>query len=423
MSLFFVLISIMLTYFSPLELSPELGRYHLQQFILFPAFLGTVLLASHHLRIQWPQHLLMIGFWFAVVMSRLSALWFGGALGAFLTFGVVVCVYFLVSLNTFTPARIRVVCGVYCLCAVIMAIQGILAFHTGYQAEKLVQGGRVAGWGIVGNSNDFAQFLVVAIALLGAFWAGGLVRKILLLVLAAVLLYAVYLTFSRGAIFGLVAIFLVMMSTTRIPKILSFGVAGGLVLSLIAIGFGGGRDFSMNERSAASRVIAWGSGISDLRAHPFFGVGFSQFTDFNDLTAHNSFVLCFAELGLFGYFFWLALILTTVICLERMHRTPANALPYPEMAGLVRSLRAGLYAFLATAWFLSRTYNETLYLLLAMCGSVIHMTAMLPAQPGAAPLAELVSNRNTRMSWVRLTLVFEVLSLIAVYISVRLRTL
>ncbi len=113
MSLLFILLSIILTYFSPAEISPELARFHLQQFILFPAILGTAVLAARQLRFQWPQHFLMVGFWFAVVMSRLSNLWFGGAWQAFLIFGFTVCIYFLVSLNAFTPARIRTTCATF----------------------------------------------------------------------------------------------------------------------------------------------------------------------------------------------------------------------------------------------------------------------------------------------------------------------
>jgi hypothetical protein len=43
---------------------------------------------------------------------------------------------------------------------------------------------------------------------------------------------------------------------------------------------------------------------------PVFGVSYNSFTDHHERTTHNSFVLCFAELGLLGYFTWLALVVT-----------------------------------------------------------------------------------------------------------------
>ena len=35
-----------------------------------------------------------------------------------------------------------------------------------------------------------------------------------------------------------------------------------------------------------------------LKSHPLFGVGFGNFADYSDHTAHNSIVVCAAELGL-----------------------------------------------------------------------------------------------------------------------------
>ena len=62
----------------------------------------------------------------------------------------------------------------------------------------------------------------------------------------------------------------------------------------------------MQDESNAGRLDAWSAGLGMFRQQPFFGVGYNMFTDHNEITAHNSFVLCFAELGLFGYFIWLA---------------------------------------------------------------------------------------------------------------------
>ena len=412
MSLFFVLISIALTYFSPPEINPDLAKYHLQQLILFPAFLATVALVSHKIRLQWPQHLLVMGFWFAIVMSRLTSLWFGGALSAFFNFGIVVCVYFLVSLNAFTPTRIRLVCGTVVLCAVVMAGQSIIAFHTGYQAEQLVLVDRIVGWGIVHDPNDFAQLLVVALALLGAFWKrDALFRNGFLLLPACVLIYGIYRTLSRGAVFGIMAILFALLGR-KLPRLVSLGMAGMVALALIALGFGGGRDYSMNEGSAAGRVIAWGSGIMDLRAHPLFGVGYGSFTTFNDLTAHNSFVLCFAELGLFGYFFWLAMIITTVVALERIGRLPKQDFQDPRLPGLHTALRAALYAFLTTSFFLSRTYTETLFILVALCGSIIHLSEEEAVRKAVYP----------PYAWMRITVVAEAVSVVIMYVLVRLRT-
>ena len=55
-----------------------------------------------------------------------------------------------------------------------------------------------------------------------------------------------------------------------------------------------------------------------LKAQPILGVGYGQFVDHHPLTAHNSLVLCFAETGLLGSFFWVGLFVVTVLELQRV---------------------------------------------------------------------------------------------------------
>lgn len=412
MSLLLTLFSILLTYFTPKELGLDFGP-NLQKFILFPAIVGTLVLIAKQLRIQQPQHTLILGFWFAIVVSLLTNPWLGGALHAFINFAVIVCVFFLVSFNSYSPGRIRAIYGALALCGFMLAVQGIMAYHFGYQAQKLmVYPGRINGYGILNDPNDLAQFLLVAFALLGTFWKrDALILNCWLVLPAATIMYAIFLTYSRGAIIGFAAMLLLLIST-KTSRSLAAIITIIVFLVLLAIGAGGGRQLSIHEASAAGRVIAWGSGISDLKAHPLFGVGYGIFTNYNDLTAHNSFVLCFAELGLFGYFFWLGLIISTVVGLERLARSAPKTADGADLSGLVTVSRAALYNFLVTSWFLSRTYNETLYILLAVCGSLIHL---LPATKPDIPALKI--------PWARLTVLTELASVAVVYILVRIRTI
>ena len=316
-------------------------------------------------------------------------------------------------MNAFSVGRVRLICGLVTICALIMAILGILAYHTGYQETQLVLGdtGRVRGFGFLSDPNDLAQFLLVGLALLGVFYKRGSPRNVLLLPPASVLIYAIYLTSSRGAIFGLATI-LAVVSYRKGNRLLTLVVVGLLFATLLALHFGGGREMSMSEGSAAGRIMAWGAGISMLKGNPIFGVGFREFTEFNDLTAHNSFVLCFAELGLFGYFFFLALVVVSVVGLQQLSRLQTSKPDDPEFGATLKALRAAFYAFLVTGWFLSRTYSITLYVLF---GLVAAMIAMRQAQ---FPSIEFPMRR-----WVPLVLVAEVASVVLIYLTVRIRSL
>jgi O-antigen ligase len=412
-----------LSYFSPAELIPDLAPYHIQQLLIIPAIVLTFgSMSMRRSGFPMPQSILMMGLWGAVAMSFLGKLALRASMEAFVEFAVLVCLYFLVACNTFTLGRVRILCLVISICAVVMALQAIIAFHTGYMADSLVlEGGvpgllwsrRARGWGLMSDPNDFAQFLLVGAGLLGLFWKRGdpISNLIRLGPPAAVLAYAVFLTGSRGAIFGMVAMAFVALAP-RIGKLPAGVFAVLFFLMVLGLQFGGGREISVHEGSAQGRLFAWGAGIGQLKAHPLFGSGFMQFTEYNELTAHNSFVLCFAELGLFGYFFWLALIVITVSGLEKLIRLPIKNEADAQFSRTVMGMRAAFYAFLVTAWFLSRTYTVTFYILLGAAGSLIQMRQQV--YPAIVKPAR---------KWIPLTGALQVCSIIVFYVMVRLRTL
>jgi hypothetical protein len=150
-----------------------------------------------------------------------------------------------------------------------------------------------------------------------------------------------------------------------------------------------------------------------LKKSPFFGVGYRVFTDHHELTAHNSFVLCFAETGMVGYFFWLGLLVAAGRDLAILAGLSASDPAQAEVRRCARTVRLAFYTFLTTAWFLSRTYIPTLYLLVAMgvgLREIAHRNgwAQLP---------------GFDRKWLTTTVFLEVISVAVVYLTVRLRSL
>jgi len=419
MPLILALTSFVMTFLSPAELFPQLAPYHLQQVILFPAIAAT--LAAWAMRtegLRMPEDGLMIGLWFAVCVSLLTRFMLRDGWNAFLTFALAVCVYFLVAANAFTIPRIRAIGLVLSLTAILIALQGIFAYHfrpgsilvlerlgTGFQVSR-----RLRGYGILNDPNDLAQFLLVGLALLGQFWnkQQKLFSLIVLGVPACILVYAINLTGSRGAVFGL-AVVLAVVASGRFGSLQSLVLGVALLGVLVLSQFGGGREMSLHEASAGQRINAWGAGIQMLESNPLFGVGFSRFNDvYPDITAHNSFVLCFAELGFFGYFFWLALLISAIRGMHRVVKLSSDQ----QVQRTVSSIRAALLGFVATAWFLSRTYSPTLYILLGLAIAVVHL------RQRENPKLELVPRR-----WIAVTLALQCVSVIAIYLTIRVRGL
>jgi hypothetical protein len=131
-----------------------------------------------------------------------------------------------------------------------------------------------------------------------------------------------------------------------------------------------------------------------VKSHPLFGVGFGNFADTAGLTAHNSVVVCAAELGLSGLFFWALFLFPTIrnalSIASSAKVTEAGPLvpeqePFPgqsttievldkeEINRLGRLLILSLTGFLVAALFLSRAYVLTLFLLGGMAEVVFQM--------------------------------------------------
>jgi putative inorganic carbon (HCO3(-)) transporter len=179
---------------------------------------------------------------------------------------------------------------------------------------------------------------------------------------------------------------------------------GAVVVTNVA----GGRGFSAQEDSAGSRILAWSEGLTMLRNQPLFGVGYNNFTEHHDITAHNSFVLCFAELGLIGYFTWLALVVIAFRDVNQVANLSEGAeltsRPYAAM------LRSSLLGFLTCAYFLSRSYAPPLFLLLSLC-AVTWRCAHDEASHSGLPAQR----------WVLPTAFILVASLALVYVMVRVK--
>jgi len=149
-----------------------------------------------------------------------------------------------------------------------------------------------------------------------------------------------------------------------------FGIVPGLILGsflMLAVFVVVPRmmTISTDEASSYGRVQAWGIGIDLFEQFPLFGVGQGSYTDYHFRTAHNSFVLCAAELGTFGLFPWIMLIYLSIKNNHFVSRNTSSA-HMEEVAIYADTVRYGLIAFALGAYFLSRTYSDLLFVLIGL---------------------------------------------------------
>lgn len=401
-----------------------------------------------------PAHYwVLVGLIGAVGLSVAANGWFGGAPLAIEDFSVAAGMFVLATMNLTSIRRIRATVFTLLVSMLIVSSISLYSYHTGFMTDRLTlrvltnidtldaipeelqqreeQPGvappevivpatedsgffqwRMRYLGFLSDPNDMAQAMVLALPFLWFFHRrkSPFSNALKVWLPGAIMSYGVILTNSRGAIIGIAALFFFgLRSALGTMKTLLGVLALSLVVFIGAVG--GTRGFSSSEDSAGNRIDLWYAGILMMLDSPVFGVGYGAFTDYADLTAHNSFVLVAAELGVIGFFFWVALIVLSYQGLGQTVRFAAADSTEHQMANLIR---ASLTGFLTCGWFLSRSYQSSLFLVLGIAVATWYCWARNTDTPrinGALPAPAV--------HWIPQTLVVMAGSLFLVYMFIQ----
>src|SRR5262249_11701373 len=124
-------------------------------------------------------------------------------------------------------------------------------------------------------------------------------ERVVLVALAALFIYMIYLTKSRGAALAFIA-------GAGVLVYAKWGLRKALYASVLILPVGGAvfmsrDDGGMEAGTGQARVQLWAEGMMLVRQAPLFGLG-SHYTYAEEVgqVAHNSFVNSYAELGLIG---------------------------------------------------------------------------------------------------------------------------
>ncbi len=227
--------------------------------------------------------------------------------------------------------------------------------------------GRVRWRGKLQDPNELSMTCSAALAFAFAFH--GLLkswwRHLMLGGAIAVTMYCVILSQSRGGTLVIGIIFLAAF-------VRRFGWKGAL-LGIAAAAPGillGGRSGEEAEASAEERTDLLREGFEMMRQFPL-GVGVRAFGDHTatGLTAHNSYVLEAAEVGLPGMWLW-ALIVYTSIKIPYVvgFRSPAGL--DPRIKGLGNGLFVAYCGMLVGIFFLSFAYHSVLWTFFGLSGGL-----------------------------------------------------
>jgi hypothetical protein len=401
-------------YLGPSTVFGSLAAYNAALIIAALAIVVSLPVIPRSLILKTPQSLALAGLAAAVFLSVLATGWVGGAITAFQRFIPGAFAYFLVCLHCNTRKKLQILVLLLLSVSLFVIIEGNRelihstspresetlpgdvtntvtlnspvwnAAHPYLLAQQAAPGKwifRIRGMDQINDPNDFGQLLVCVIPLAFIFWRPKkLVRNTLVVLLPVCgLLYGTFLTHSRGALFSLMAMAIVA-GRRRIGTIPALLLAGVLFSVAFANGFTGGRDIS----SGSGRMVLWGESIGVLKSHPLFGVGFGELSDHMEQTSHNSIMVCAAETGMLGLFFWTMFLLSTLrdtLTLGSPEKVsegepdapgneppgyatrPRDLIEKPEIIRLGRLLILSFIGFLTAGFFLSRAFVLTLFLL------------------------------------------------------------
>ncbi len=416
---------LLICYLTPPVLFGSLAQFRIE--LILAAILTVISLpvVARSILPRTPQTLAVIGLGIATFLSvAIGAHWMGGGLDAILQFIPNPYAYFLVCLHCNSKKKMQTVIFLLLFVCLFVMGQGVMEMQRGLPSVgtattlntsdtsylfwmRNAKGEwfyRLRGMGQIHDPNDFAQLIVCVLPLIFFFWKRkSAVRNFfVVLVPVGLLIWGAYLTHSRGSILALLAILIVELRK-RIGTIPALLLAVLLFAGASAMNYTGGRDISAS--AGEDRTELWGDGLQLLKAHPVFGVGFGQMPEYFGHTAHNTIVVCAAEMGLMGLFFWSMFLFPSlrdsfVVAYPKRRRTNNKGSPrepgplmenaYPlappglqvldadDIVRFGRLLVLSFTGFLVAGWFLSRAYVMTLFVL----GGLAEVTCQMALQRG-----------------------------------------
>jgi O-antigen ligase len=313
-----------------------------------------------------PQNWLMLWLLAAIFLSNMSHMLVDGAIGEVMDFIPILVMYFLITNLVTTERRLKLTINLMLLLTLVLCFSGVMQHLTGFGfGGQESYKGRIQAIGIFNDPNDLAMALVIVLpfVLLKVMDPAPPAHKLFAALAAGGLIYTLILTASRGGLLAFAALAMIMFSR-RYGKVPGLAIGGVIMVALMALG-PRMATISTEEASAYGRIQAWGLGLDLFEMYPLLGVGAGQYTEYHFRTAHNSFVLGAAELGLFGMLPWVMLIYITMKNANFMSRHLRDA-RMEDVAIYIDTIRYGLIAYCLSAYFLSRTYSELLFILVGL---------------------------------------------------------
>jgi O-antigen ligase len=340
--------------------------------------------ARQSLDFAWPDGYLLAGFIAAAGLSIFGAVWPAYAAEAALTLVKMAAVYLLIVNTVTNENRLRTLLWVMVLCGLFPALGSLWHWHLGIKIE-----GRAAWLGVFENPNEMAYSLVVLIPIAVALSRRlNLARRILVWLVMAVFLTSIYLSYSRGSLIGLFAVF-AYMGWHQKSKLARAAMIGVLVAGALAVPlyWSRGEGFSnlREDTNLQERLTTYKVAFAMYSDSPLLGVGINcsavawplyapkQLSNHRWLITHNTFLQALSETGTVG-FLLLVSFFGAVIC--RAWRAGRTNKPGREgVVELMAALEIAFWGFVVCGLSGGYVMSWSPYLLAGLIGAGGRITA------------------------------------------------
>jgi hypothetical protein len=418
-----IVLLVFLVLIRPFELDPALQSLHLLHIAMGLAVVGgvaDVLMGKNDFRLT-PLTLVSIAFLLWCIVSGMK--WKGGAVFSEAMPLIIAVVISLAMIHgASTPRGLHLIAGTMLGCAVFLAFAGVyqglspkqclvldesapvienakpdgrpctsryecystveydwtkryFCENVGLFGSTSVADGRVRWVGKLHDPNELGLTVACALPIVYAMRREKKNARTALYAAVAtiIILLCVVFTGSRGAQLVVLAVFGTYFMIRAGPKGLI--VAGLLVIPALVYGGRGGASAS---ESTVRRLECWEAGSKMALHFPIFGVGFENFLEHHNQTAHSAYILAAGELGFTGLFLFLGLVWVAIkIPLVALRRYKRKDDPRRAWAVGILAMMCGLGVGIL---FLSFTYHEVFWLFIGVCGA--YYSVLVRADPG-----------------------------------------
>jgi probable O-glycosylation ligase (exosortase A-associated) len=274
-----------------------------------------------------------------------------------------------------TRLRLRQYTWVLVLCAVPLAVTGLVNYRSGvFLATPTSAVQRIAGYtddgsGLAANPNDLALMLnlLIPLAAMLAATARGVLLKLTAVAVLLLSVATVVVTFSRAGFLALGATgLLLIVAIARRQPFVAFAAAlaiAVIVPPLLPEGYlsrlGTITDVSSDPTgSAQGRLGDWTASVEIVAQHPITGVGLGQnILALNQIrgstwrAVHNVYLQYAVDLGLPGLFVFLWLFAAVFRTARRVRRRAAADPALREVSLMAEGVQISLVAFAVSAFF------------------------------------------------------------------------